>query len=272
MIIKKFLSTIISLLFILPYSHAQEEEDEIKHADPVFEDLTTALGVEKGENELNINFGYRNMVRDYHTLLGQLEYEFAPADNLGFEILLPFTIYFPNPLSFIERPANTVEFLSWTGQYTFFQASEKKISLALGLENTFESTDPYKSPQERKEGFSLENIQYFPFLIVAKNWQDKFFILFKGGPILDHKLDNNAVNFIPQLHSAIHYSISEEDENYVGLELNKTLEDEGFEMYIRPQLILELSETFDLGVTIGIPVKKPEIRWSTFFRLAYDFN
>lgn len=257
---------------MLTFAHAQEEEADIKHADPVFEDLTTELGADKGVNELNINFGYRNMVSDYHTLLGQLEYEFAPADNLGFEILLPFTIYFPNPLSYIERPANTVEFLSWTGQFTFFQSSEKNISLAVGLENTFESIDPYKSPQEKKDGFSLENIKYNPFIIVAKNWQDKFFILFKGGPMLNHDIDDNSIDFIPLLHSAFHYSISEQDESYIGLELNKALEDGDFEMYIRPQLILELSDNFDLGVAIGIPVKKPETRWSTFFRLAYNLN
>lgn len=267
MIQKALLSAILFLFFAPILVNAQD----IQHADPVYEDLTTELGADKGMNEVNINFGYRELKSDHHTFLTQLEYEFAPIDNLGFELLLPFTIYFPNPVSEIERPGNGVEFLQWTGQYTFLQSARHNFSLAFGLENIFESSDPYVSPQEEKDGFSIDNIGYTPFLIVAKNWQEKFFLLFKGGTELDHNLEENSADFIHQLHSSLHYSLSEEKENYVGVELNKNLEDGDFEMFVRPQLILELSDSFNLGATIGIPVEKPDTRWSTFVRLAYEF-
>lgn len=47
-------------------------QTKIKHADPVFEDLTTALGVRKGEKELNMNFGYANLQNNHHILESQL--------------------------------------------------------------------------------------------------------------------------------------------------------------------------------------------------------
>lgn len=139
MILKYLQSALVIGLFIWSLSEARGQEKDIKHESPVYEDLTTDLGADKGENELNINFGYRNLESRHHTLLTQLEYEFAPVDNLGFELLLPFTAYAPNAASDFERPGNSVEFLQWTTQYTFLQNEEKKLSMAFGLENIFES-------------------------------------------------------------------------------------------------------------------------------------
>lgn len=37
---------------------ADSLQPKVKHVDPVFEDLTTALGARKGDKEADINFGY----------------------------------------------------------------------------------------------------------------------------------------------------------------------------------------------------------------------
>ena len=271
MMLKKYLAILFVTLSVSSFAVAQGQDKDIKNVSPVYEDLTTEIGVDKGMNELNINFGYRNLKSEHHTLLTQLEYEFAPIKNLGFELLLPFTAYVPNPLSDLERPGNSIEFLQWTTQYTFFQSAEKGISLAFGLDNVLESRDPYVSPQESNKGFSVENIGYTPFLILAKNWQEKSFILFKGGTLLDHDLEEGSVDFEHQLTSAFHYQFSENSDNYLGIELNKTLEKGDFEIFIRPQIILEISDSFNLGTTVGIPAWNPETKWSAFIRLAYEF-
>lgn len=112
---------------------------KIKHADPVYEDLTTDLGARKGENQLNINFGYRDLTENHHIFLSKVEYEFAPLDGLGLEIIVPYTVYFNNQLSEIERPGNRMEFFQRATQYTFFTSPEHNISLALSFRNTFET-------------------------------------------------------------------------------------------------------------------------------------
>lgn len=149
---------------------------------------------------------------------------------------------------------------------------ERKVSLALGLENAFEIRDPYVSPQEEKEDFFVGNVAYNPFLIVAKNWKNKYFILFQGGPNLEHDLSAGTLSAQGLLHSAFHYRFSTEEDHYLGIEMNKIMEEGEFEMFVRPQIILDLSENFNLGATIGIPVEKPETKWSAFMRLAYEFN
>jgi hypothetical protein len=37
--------------------------EQIEHISPVFDDLTTDLGARTGENELNVNFGYRRYLQ-----------------------------------------------------------------------------------------------------------------------------------------------------------------------------------------------------------------
>lgn len=265
------------LLFVLTFScflsaEAQEvkPKNKIVHADPVYEDLTTELGGEKGANEININFGYRNLEGLHHTLLSQLEFEYAPANNLGFELLIPFTAYFSNPALDDDPPNNELEFIQWTVQYTFFQSFERNISLAVGLENAFQSQDPYVSPEEQKKGFSIEHIFYQPFLTIGKNWNETYFLLFKGGPEFAQDLEESSIDIEPVLTSAFHFKFSQEDENFLGIEFNKVVEDGHFEMFIRPQLKIELSDKLNIGTTVGIPVSQPDTNWSAFIRVAYE--
>lgn len=273
----KFLFAVFLALYMLPafqaLSMAQTmvAEDTLnpvktEHADPVFEDLTTDLGARKGENQLNMNLGYRELEVGHHILLTQLEYEFAPADALGFEVLIPYTVYFNNELSEVDRPGNRLEFLQWGSQYTFFTSPEKKISLAAGFRNAFEAQEP----DESNNRFKIENIRYFPFLVAAKNWEDKFFLLFSGGTEIDHALGEGA-DVEHQLNTAFHYGFSDED-HYVGVEFNKSLEDGDFEMIIRPQIILQVMEDYNIGATFGIPVGAPDLQWTAFLRLAYEFQ
>lgn len=269
--LKIILITFLSISLPL-WALAQESENapKVKHADPVFEDLTTELGVYKGFYELNTNFGYRKLEDLHHTLLSQLEFEFAPVNNLGFELLIPYTAYFTNPVLQDPRPGNSLEFLQWTVQYTFYQSPQRGISMAVGFENAFERQDPYISPQERQEGFSIANIIYQPFLIVAKNWKDRYFILFNGGPGIDQDLEENTIDLVPQLTTAFHYRLSNENDHFLGVELNKSIEEGDFEMFVRPQIKIEITDNFNIGTALGIPVAKPETKWSAFMRVAYE--
>lgn len=120
---------------ILSKKHPFGSPPAIEHADPVFNDFNTDLGAKKGTGQINLNFGYQNMTEHHHELLSQLEFEYAPVDNLGLELLLPYNVYFDNGLSLVERPGNKLEFLQWSAQFTFLTSYSDGISMAIVFTN-----------------------------------------------------------------------------------------------------------------------------------------
>ncbi|WP_158857265.1 HAEPLYID family protein [Lunatibacter salilacus] len=240
---------------------------QVMHADPVFEDMTTVLGARKGENELNLNFGYNRVRNNHHSLLGQIEYEIAPVDYLGFEIVLPYSLYFSNEMSPVPRPDNQLEFLQWASQYTFYVNEKKGISMGLGFKNVLEM----RSPEGQHSGFKLEEMSLLPFYMIGKNWQDTYFFLFSGGPEITRQLRPLETEWAINLNSNFHYAFSEKD-HMVGLEINKQIAEGAIGMIFRPQLTLNVWEDIVVGMVIGIPVGLEEDKWNAFVRLAYEFR
>lgn len=270
----RYLNSLILLLLVGTLVKAQDvsnveaSEPPIKHADPVFNDFSTDLGSRKGSGQLNVNFGYQKMKEDHHELLSQLELEYAPVDNLGLELLLPYNIYFNNNMSLVERPENRLEFLQWSAQYTFVSAPASGISLAGGFTNAWEMASPEASPNK---GIDLKTIAFNPFLTFAKNWRDRYFFTFSGGPDFVRELEPKNWELGAQLNTAFHYGFSEQD-HYVGVEFNKEIADGSLEMMVRPQLILQINEKFNLGAALGIPVGIEDSKWAGFLRLAYELD
>lgn len=276
---KQLLALTILLNLVIHVSNAQQEESSaskqpegseppIKHADPVYNDFSTDLGARKGSGQANVNFGYQRMSDQHHELLSQLELEYAPVDNLGLELLLPYNVYFNNDLSMVKRPQNRLEFLQWSAQYTFLSSYVHRISLAAGFTNSLEMESP--EPPSNK-GIDLKTITYSPFLTVAKNWSDRYFFTFSGGPELVRELEPKGWDVAGQLNTAFHYGFTEQ-EHYIGIEFNKEISEGSFEMVIRPQVTLQLSGKLNLGAAFGIPVAIEDSKWSGFLRLAYELE
>jgi len=244
-----------------------EEYVKIKHADPVFEDLTTDLGARRGENELNLNFGYRKLRQNHHAFLSQLEYEIAPINNLGIEVVVPYTVYFNNQLDERDRPENRMEFFQWATQYTFLKSEKRNISMALSFRNILETQDPNQTQQEH----SLATITYNPFMIFAKNWQEKYFFLISGGIQILQETEQQQFETSYPINTAFHYRFSENG-HFLGVEFNKMFEDGSFEMFVRPQIIVEPIDNFIIGASVGIPIGIPDVSWTAFLRLAYEFR
>src|SRR5690554_985905 len=144
---------------LLSKKHPMGPEPAIVHADPVYNDFSTDLGARKGSGQINVNFGYQNIPDQHHELLSQLEFEYAPVDNLGLELLLPYNAYFNNKLSMVERPQNRLEFLQWSAQYTFLSPYSRKISMPLALTNPFGMESPEPPPNK---GIDLKTVTIAP--------------------------------------------------------------------------------------------------------------
>ena len=58
--------------------------------------------------------------------------------------------------------------------------------------------------------------------------------------------------------------------NFIGLELNKELYENDFDMTIRPQMRVGISDHLMIGIVVGVPIKRENERLSTFLRLIWE--
>lgn len=77
------------------------------------------------------------------------------------------------------------------------------------------------------------------------------------------------LNTIWQINTSLHYMIPG-SRNFLGIEYNKELARNDFDMTIRPQLRISLADNLLVGIVAGIPVKRENERFSTFIRVIYE--
>lgn len=240
-----------------------QEPDKVLHAEPLYIDLIRDLGARKGEREWNLGFGILDYdsFDEYEALI---EYEFAPIDRLGLEIELPFSFYSLNEEGAI-RPDNQLNSLQLAAQYTFLVSQKAATSLAIGYLHEFElvAFDDY-GDEDLYEG----NV-FNPFFVAAKRWGDRFHTLIYTGPEFEHHFGSGNTETTWAINTNFHYMIPGTS-NFVGLEINKTIEDGDFDMVLRPQMRLEISGALMAGIVTGIPVATEDQGMSMFLRLIYE--
>ena len=243
----------------------EEKKEPFKnlHAEPLYIDLIRDLGARKGEKEWNVGLGITDN-KSYDSYTALVEYEFAPIDRLGLEVELPFSFYYPNEKDAIS-PESKLNSLKVAAQYTFLVSEKAKTSLALGYIHEFEMND---FNQYKNDKIFRGNI-YNPFFVAAKRWGQNFHTLLYSGPLFEQSFDSNAIHTLWQINSNFHYMIPG-TRNFIGLEFNKHLEKQDFDMTIRPQMRVEVSESLLIGIVTGIPISRENERFSTFLRLIYE--
>lgn len=246
------------------YIQEIEERKPIKilHAEPLYIDLIRDLGARKGEKEWNVGFGItdRNIYDEYEALV---EYEWAPMDRLGLEIELPFSIYpaFQNG----NAPSSKMNSLKFAGQYSFFVSEKFNTSMAFGYIHEFEMTEFINYGNR---SLFTGNV-YNPFYIVAKRWMQNIHTLLYTGPQFIHHFSNGSVETNWQINSNFHYMIRG-TRNFIGIEFNKNVGKEYFDMTIRPQMRIGIADNLLIGIVTGIPISRENERFSTFLRLIYE--
>lgn len=238
---------------------------KVLHAEPLYIDLIRDLGARKGEREWNIGMGIKDQTKydNYSTLV---EYEFAPMDRLGLEVELPFTFYMPlNGTKKEETPSHRMESIKVAGQWTFLVAPEYNTSMALGYIHEFVFVDMKSMAGDNIFRGNLFN----PFLIVARRFAQNFHTLVYTGPKLekDHHHANWHNSF--DVNTNLHYMISG-TRNFVGIEFNKQIRSGDFDMTIRPQLRVAITDNLLIGIVAGIPIRREEERFSSFFRVILE--
>lgn len=237
--------------------------DKVLHAEPLYIDLIRDLGARKGESEWNIGLGLTdNNAYDKYTAL--VEYEWAPIDRLGLEVELPFTIYYPTNSNAVA-PSSRLNSIKLAAQYSFYVSELHKTSMAFGYIQEFELTEFVKYGKDRLYKGNIYN----PFFVGAKRWGSNFHTLLYTGPAFIHIFSDNSIRTSWQINSNFHYMITG-TRNFVGIEFNKTIDNGDFDMTIRPQMRVGITDNLLIGIVTGIPVSRENERFSTFLRLIYE--
>lgn len=239
------------------------EPVKVLHAEPLYIDLIRDLGARKGEEEWNVGFGLSDK-NDHDEYLALVEYEWAPINRLGLEVELPFTIY-PAKAPKNGHSGSRLNSIKLAAQYSFYVSEKLKTSMAIGYIQEFELV-PFA--QYGREPLFHGNI-YNPFFIAAKRWGNNFHTLIYTGPAFAHAFDTGAMETNWQINTNFHYMIPS-TRNFIGVELNKELYRNQFDMVIRPQMRVGIADNLLVGIVTGIPVNKSTERLSTFLRLIYE--
>lgn len=237
--------------------------DKVFHAEPLYIDLIRDLGARKGESEWNIGFGLTDN-NDHDKYLVLVEYEWAPIDRLGFEVELPFSFYYPNNGN-KDSPGSKLNSIKLAFQYSFYVSEKYKTSMAIGYIQEFELNEFYKYKNNK---LFVGNI-YNPFFISAKRWGNNFHTLLYTGPEFIHHFSNKSININWQINSNLHYMIPGTT-NFIGIEFNKTIYKGDFDMTIRPQMRVGITDNMLIGIVTGIPISRENERFSLFLRLIYE--
>lgn len=239
--------------------------DKVLHAEPIFIDLIRDLGARKGEREWNVGMGMtdKNRFDEYTTLV---EYEWAPINRLGLEVELPFSWYYPSSPEFRNTtiPASKLNGIKTAIQYSFYVSEKRSLSMAIGYINEVTLTSFNQYNKER----IINGNKYNPFLVAAKRWTDNLHTLLYTGPVIEKHI-NAPAQLTYQINSNFHYMISG-TRNFIGIEFNKAVNKSDFDMTIRPQMRLAISNNLMIGIVTGVPIKREFERFSTFIRLIYE--
>lgn len=243
---------------------ARKEPYKVLHAEPLYIDLIRDLGARKGEKEWNVGLGLTDNLK-FDSYEALIEYEWAPIDRLGLEAELPFTFYSPvNGKANDSIPSNQLNSIKIAAQWSFFVNEPMATSMALGYINEFELSDfrNFGKP------FIKGNV-YNPFLVVAKRWGSNFHSLIYTGPMIEQSFRTAEFHATYEINTSFHYMISG-TRNFLGVELNKTINSGDFDMTIRPQMRLGIAENLLIGIVAGIPVVRENERLSSFVRLIWE--
>ncbi|MHA7102597.1 HAEPLYID family protein [Roseivirga pacifica] len=237
---------------------------KVLHAEPLYIDLIRDLGARKGEKEWNVGFGLTDKL-NYDNYEFLVEYEWAPVNRLGLEVELPFTFYSTaSPASDLQQPANKLESLKVAAQWTFMVNEKAATSMAFGYINEFVLSDfgSFGRPLITANVFN-------PFLVVAKRWGHNFHTLIYTGPMVEYTYEHSQVHTSYDINTNIHYMIPN-TRNFVGIEFNKTIYNNDFQMVMRPQMRVSIAHDLMVGIVAGIPISKESERLSSFIRLIWE--
>jgi len=256
--------------FIADFEKGKELPVKLLHAEPLYIDLIRDLGARKGEKEWNFGMGLTDNFQ-YDAYEALVEYEWAPINRLGFEVELPFSFYYnhsngvhTDTLESIN-PGSRLKSLKLATQWTFLVSPKAKTSLAVGYIHQF----LMPSFRDYDKTTMLSGHRFEPFVIAAKRWGSNFHTLLYTGPIFEKIKNSKTWNNGMQANFSLHYMLPG-TRNFIGIESNAESFNKDFDLTLRPQMRLGITDNLLVGIVAGIPIERENQRLSSFIRLIYE--
>lgn len=268
--IKKILGATLMMLAVGMNAQENHHEDEslplkLHHAEPLYIDLMRDLGARKGEKEWNVAMGVSKNGNHYE-LTPLIEYEWAVKDRWALEVELPFKIYSSADKNAGKSEGSKLNGIKLATQYTFLVNKEHYTSMAVGYINELE----LNAFRDYGKKVFTGNV-YNPFLVVAKGWGKNHNIstLVYAGPQFIQHFQGNHWQTDWQINTSVHYLIPN-TRNFIGMEVNKSITKERFNMVLRPQMRVALQDNLIVGLVAGIPTNTKHEGFSGFARIVYE--
>jgi len=244
---------------------AQEQPglpDKVAHAEPLYYDLVRDLGARKGEKEINVGADFKNAgAFKEHALLA--EFEFAPVHRLGLEAEADILL-FGGPHTAERLPANRLECLRFSAQYSFWVSERYRTTMAVGYTQILKLTDFRSYGKERW----VREVISSPFFVAAKRWGTHWHTMIYVSPLVacaGHK--GTATEWL--MNAALHYTLPHSG-HFIGMEVSAESREGTWGVTLRPQVKIRLSHRLAAGLVTGIPLQVPGEGFSSFVRLICE--
>jgi hypothetical protein len=240
------------------------ESPKVYHAEPIAIDLMRDLGARKGEAEWNLGLAQKDK-RTYDELLLFVEYEWAPINRLGLEVEVPMVFHAPLGTGGERVPRDQIEGLKLAGMYTLQVDTMRHWSTAIGYLHEVLLNETNAILLRRPVDGQLFN----PFLVTARRWTDNWHSLLYTGPRLVRRSGGGWEKPAFEANWNVHFMVPG-TRNFVGLEVNQSVENRRSNFVLRPQMRVGITDHFLVGIAGGIPVNRDKERVGTFIRLIYE--
>jgi len=237
---------------------------KVYHAEPIAIDLMRDLGARRGEAEWNLGI-VQSDKSTYDELSLFAEYEWAPIDRLGLEVEVPVVLHAPLGGTTARVPRDQIESLKLASMYTFQVDTMRHWSTALGYLHEFLLNESARTLLRRPVDGQVFN----PFLVSAVRWTDNWHTLLYTGPRLVRRRGGQWEPPVVDANWSVHYMVPG-TRNFVGLEVNQSIENRRSNYVLRPQMRVSINDHFLVGIAGGIPVNRDKERVGTFIRLIYE--
>jgi len=236
---------------------------KVYHAEPLFVDLIRDLGARKGEAEWNVGFGMTDKLA-YDDFKMLVEYEWAPIDRLGLEVEFPVALHRVREKG-EAAPRNQLESLKVAAQWTAVVDTTRHLSVAVAYLHEVLLPATGRDYARRPIAGHVFN----PFAVVARRWATNWHTLLYAGPVLVRERDGEWREGSIEANWNLHYMLPG-TRNFVGVELNQSIERRSMDVVVRPQMRLGINEHTLLGVAVGVPANRQRERLGFFVRLIYE--
>ena len=175
-------------------------------------------------------------------------------------------VRFHSSLGGEERvPANQIESFKVAGMYTVQVDTTRHWSTAFGYLHEVLLNETNSTLLRRP----VDGQMFNPFLVTARRWTDHWHTLLYTGPRFVRRTGGAWKRPVFEANYSTHYMVPG-TRNFVGFEVNQSIEHGRSNFILRPQMRVGITERFLVGIAGGIPVNREEERVGTFLRFIYE--